>query len=65
MKKLAPVMILLASLTFAYGASAATTAPTDAELKACFQAHATLMEKPALKNLVTCWHAHGYLMSRS
>lgn len=39
-------------------------AATDAEMKACFQAHSQLMSKPALRNLVTCWRVHGYLMQR-
>ena len=43
---------------------AAAYAVTDAELTACFKAHAQLMEKPALRNLITCWRVHGYLMER-
>ena len=39
-------------------------AVTDAEMQACYQAHAQLMEKPALRNLITCWRVHGYLMQR-
>ena len=65
MKTFAPIIVLLAGLISTYGASAATKEPTDAELKACFQAHAQLMEKPALKNPVACWRAHQYLMERS
>jgi hypothetical protein len=64
MKTFAPIIVLLAGLVSAQGASAAVREPTDAELKACFQAHAQLMEKPALKNWVTCWRAHRYLMER-
>lgn len=45
-------------------ASATAFAVTDAELTACFKAHAELMEKPALRNVITCWRAHGYLMER-
>jgi hypothetical protein len=65
MKTFAPVIVLLAGLISAHAASAAVTAPADAELKACFAAHSQLMEKPGLKNLVACWRAHGYLMTRS
>jgi hypothetical protein len=65
MKTLAPIIVLLAGLISAHAASAATSEPIDAELKACFQAHAQLMEKPALKNLDACWRAHGYWMERS
>jgi hypothetical protein len=39
-------------------------AVTDAEMQACYQAHAQLMQKPALRNLITCWRVHGYLMQR-
>ena len=39
-------------------------AVTDAELQACYQAHAQLMQKPSLRNLITCWRVHGYLMQR-
>lgn len=39
-------------------------AVTDAEMQACFRAHAQLMQKPALRNLVSCWREHGYLMQR-
>lgn len=42
----------------------AAFAATDAEMQACFQAHAQLMQKPALRNLITCWRVHGYLMQR-
>lgn len=37
-------------------------AARDAEMQACYQAHAQLMQKPALRNLITCWRVHGYLM---
>lgn len=39
-------------------------AVTDAEMQACYQAHAQLMQKPSLRNLITCWRVHGYLMQR-
>lgn len=42
----------------------AVFAATDTEMQACYQAHAQLMEKPSLRNLVTCWRVHGYLMQR-
>ena len=42
----------------------AVFAATDAEMQACFQAHAQLLQKPALRNLITCWRVHGYLMQR-
>ena len=39
-------------------------AVTDAQLQACYQAHAQLMEKPSVRNLITCWRVHGYLTQR-
>lgn len=42
----------------------AVFAATDAEMQACYQAHAQLLQKPSLRNLVTCWRVHGYLMQR-
>ncbi len=64
MKKYAPILLLIASLAGSYGATAAGL-PSDAELARCFKAHAQQMEKPGLKNWVTCWRAHGYLMEQS
>lgn len=42
----------------------AVFAATDAEMQVCYRAHAQLMQKPSLRNLVTCWRVHGYLMQR-
>ena len=39
-------------------------AVTNTEMQACYQAHAQLMQKPSLRNLITCWRVHGYLMER-
>lgn len=56
---------LMLSLVFSFVVLVpAVFAATDAELRVCFQAHAQLMEKPALRNLITCWRVHGYLMQR-
>ncbi len=66
MRKLAlSIALLTSSLMTAHIASAANAHPTDAELKACFEAHARLMEKPAGRNWIACWRAHGYLMKSS
>jgi hypothetical protein len=65
MKTFAPLIIALAGLISVHAASASVTAPTDTEIKACFEAHTRLMEKPAVNNPVACWRAHGYLMGRS
>jgi hypothetical protein len=40
----------------------AVFAATNVELQACYRAHAQLLQKPALRNLFTCWRVHGYLM---
>jgi hypothetical protein len=45
--------------------SATAFAATDAELAACFKAHARLMEKPALRTYLGCWRAHSQLMTQS
>jgi len=39
-------------------------AVTDAEMQACYQAHAQLMQKPSVRTVITCWRVHGYLMQR-
>lgn len=60
MKKRLMVPLILSSVVLI----PAVFAATDAEMQACYQAHAQLMEKPSLRNLVTCWRVHGYLMQR-
>ncbi|EQD64997.1 conserved hypothetical protein, secreted [mine drainage metagenome] len=61
MNKRVLIPLVLASVMLV---SATAFAVTDAELQACFKAHSQLMEKPALRNLYTCWRVHGYLMKR-
>ena len=60
MKKRLMVTLVMSSVVLV----PAVFAATDAQMQACFQAHAQLMEKPALRNLITCWRVHGYLMQR-
>ena len=60
MKKRLMLSLVLSSIVLV----PAVFAATDAEMQACFQAHAQLMQKPALRNLFTCWRVHGYLMQR-
>ncbi|MDE2052056.1 MAG: hypothetical protein KGJ72_13670 [Gammaproteobacteria bacterium] len=60
MKKRLMLFLVLSSVVLV----PAVFAATDAEMQACFQAHAQLMQKPALRNLITCWRVHGYLMQR-
>ncbi len=62
MRRSFSLIVLLAGFMASYAATAAVTSPSDAELKACFQAHSQSMEKPGLKNWVTCWRAHGRWM---
>ncbi len=57
------VGIASVSLVFAVGyAHAAPSEPSSQQMRDCFQKHAQLMEKPAVRNLVDCWRTHGYLM---
>ena len=60
MKKRLMLSLIVSSVVLVPAAFAAT----DAEMQACFQAHAQLLQKPALRNLITCWRVHGYLMQR-
>jgi hypothetical protein len=60
MKKRLILFLVLSSVVLVPAAFAAT----DADMQACFQAHAQLMQKPALRNLITCWRVHEYLMQR-
>lgn len=63
MKKSVLTLLALTALGATFAASATENA-VDTQ-KRCFQAHAQLMEKPALKNQAACWRAHGYLMGAS
>jgi hypothetical protein len=60
MKKRLILSLVLSSIVLV----PAVFAATDGEMQACYQAHAQLMQKPSLRNLVTCWRVHGYLMQR-
>ena len=60
MKRSVLTILAIAALGTTFAVSATENA-VDAQQR-CFQAHAQLMEKPGLKNLVGCWRAHGYLM---
>jgi len=62
MKKYVAITLLIPGLALAYGASA-TNEPTIARMERCFKAHAQLMDKSALSNLVACWREHRYLIS--
>ena len=65
MKRYAPIVLLLSSLAAAFGVSAANELSVTTQMERCFQAHATLMDKPATRyNVVACWRAHHHLMDR-
>jgi len=54
------------TLVFAFAfAAAALAAQNEAAMQDCFNKHAQLMDKPAVKNVRDCWRMHGYLMGRS
>lgn len=44
------------------GPASAYTSVTDQMKLDCFTAHQQMMDKPAVKNMDACWHAHGYQM---
>jgi len=53
-------------LVIAFASSAVTlAAQSESAMQNCFNKHAQLMEKPALKNMRDCWRTHGYIMERS
>ena len=60
MKKRLTLSLVLSSIVLMPTVFAAT----DAEMQACYQEHAQLLQKPSLRNLITCWRVHGYLMQR-
>ena len=72
-RKLA-VLITTGLLSAAFGAGAFAqqgAQGTGAEqarekaMKDCFDKHAGLMQKPAVKNPRDCWRTHGYMMDKS
>lgn len=71
MKKLAMGTIASMAITLsAVGHAAADTSTASEQalrskqMDECFQAHAQLMEKPAVRNRVNCWMAHRHLMRK-
>ncbi len=60
------VLLTAATLVIAFASSAALlAAQSEAAMQDCFNKHAQLMSKPAVKNPRDCWRTHGYLMERS
>jgi len=59
-------LLAAATLAIAITSSAALlAAQSESAMQNCFNKHAQLMEKPALKNMRDCWRTHGYMMARS
>ena len=59
-------LFIAATLVFAFASSAALlAAQSDSAMQDCFNKHAQLMDKPAVKNVRDCWRMHGRLMGRS
>lgn len=46
------------------GQALADTQVTEQMKQDCFNAHKQLMEKPAVRMVDICWHAHSYMMTR-
>ncbi len=65
MKTLLLKTLVVSSLVLAFSAANAKHDPAlEQKMRACFEKHSQLMEKPALKNLYDCYRVHGYLMNR-
>ena len=69
MRKLAMATIAGVALTLSTVAHSAADTSMELEqalglkqMDDCFKAHATLMEKPAVRNRLNCWMAHRHLM---
>jgi hypothetical protein len=64
MKKLLPIVLLMAGIAAAQAGSVNTDQSLAARRADCFLRHGHLMEKPAIRNERFCWQVHGYLMER-
>jgi len=54
------------TLVFAFAFAAdSLAAQSEGAMQDCFNKHAQLMDKPAVKNVRDCWRVHGHLMGRS
>jgi len=65
MKKLLPIVLLMAGIAAAQAGSVSTEQSLAARRAECFLKHGHLMEKPALRNEWNCWRVHAYLMERN
>ena len=61
--KAVPIATVLAIALASFGVSAATQ--SESTMQDCFNKHAQMMDKPAVKNMRDCWRMHGYLMQKS
>jgi hypothetical protein len=64
MKKLLPILVLLAGIAAAHAATNTSASSLAAQKEECFQMHKQLMDKPGVRNRFNCWLAHSYLMDR-
>ena len=58
-------LLTAVTLVVALASSTALLAASESAMEACFQKHAQMMDKPAVKNMWNCWRMHGYLMQKS
>jgi hypothetical protein len=65
MKKLLPIVLLMAGIAAAHAGSVSTEQSLAARRAECSLKHGHLMDKPALRNEWDCWRIHAYLMERN
>jgi len=59
-------LITSAIVAIAFASPAVSlAAQSESAMQDCFNKHAQLMAKPAVKNPRDCWRTHGHLMERS
>lgn len=64
MRKLLIAIASLLTLGLSYPVFADRDQSLAERMDACFRMHSQLMDKPSVRNIHTCWRAHGYLMER-
>jgi hypothetical protein len=59
-------LVTAATLVIAIASPVALlAAQSESAMQECFNKHAQLMDKPAVKNPRDCWRMHGHLMGKS
>jgi hypothetical protein len=59
-------LFAVATLAVTFASSATLlAAQSESAMQECFNKHAQLMDKPAVKNPRDCWRMHGHLMGKS